>query len=212
MDDKSVIRAFETINDMLIDRKIIEETDRKKFEGNEKQQPIFCDTIKNVYVIFYLHNKFTTSLFSAFCEDMNPPKNANHLIFVCKDKLTTVNEKNLKKIILSEKSGKNEKKKDNCTDKTSHFKKIEIFCIKNLLFNITKHELVPKHELLDVEDAKKIYERYSIRDNQKILKLPLLITKTDPVAKYYDFKPGNLIKITRPSSSIGEAISYRYCV
>jgi DNA-directed RNA polymerase I, II, and III subunit RPABC1 len=90
--------------------------------------------------------------------------------------------------------------------------KLELFCIKNLLFNITKHELVPKHEFMNNDEAQEVYNQYSIKENQRTQKLPLLMTKTDPVSKYYDFKPGSLIKITRPSSSIGESISYRYCV
>lgn len=200
MDDKSVIRAFDTINQMLIDRKTIKEEDRKTLAKKKDRESISCETIGNVHVLFYLHNKFTTKDFcpswEGFENIVKKSKNP-HLIFVYKDKFTTANEKTLRT-----------KVQDKSKDKV----KIETFCIKNLLFNITKHELVPKHELLDLEEAKKIYDRYSIKDNQKVLKLPLLVTKTDPVAKYYDFKHKDLVKITRPSSSIGEAISYRYCV
>ena len=210
MDEKSIIRAFQTINYMLIDRGTIKEKDRKQISipgnENESRPMIFHETItyknekdeqKYSYVIFYLNNKFAIKYMETFLEprpneDKFSPKSDEHVIFVYKDKFTTVNEKNLKKIL--------------------QFKKFEMFCIKNILFNITKHELVPKHELVETEEAKKIYSRYSIKDNQKILKLPLLITTSDSVAKYYDFKPTNLIKITRPSSSVGESVSYRYCV
>lgn len=196
MDEKSVTRAFETINDMLIDRGTIEKEHRKTLiEEDIKNKMIFAEKIgvneTTIHVVFYLHNKFTTNTFNLFGQKFLP-ENKDHMIFVYKDKFTTVNEKYLKSQL--------------------GFKKIELFCIKNLLFNITKHELVPKHELMKNDDAKMIYDRYSIKDNQKIVKLPLLITKTDPVSKYYDFKPGNLIKITRPSSSVGESVSYRYCV
>ena len=186
MDDKSVIRAFDTINQMLIDRKTIKEEDRKTLAKKKDRESISCETIGNVHVMFYLHNKFTTK---DFCpswegfEDIVKKSKNPHLIFVYKDKFTTANEKTLRTKV-------QDKNKDK--DKV----KIETFCIKNLLFNITKHELVPKHELLDLEEAKNIYDRYSIKDNQKILKLPLLITKTDPVAKYYDFKHKDLVKIT----------------
>lgn len=208
MDEKSIRRAFQTINDMLIDRGTIREVDRKEIGKVDQAKSIFHETItyenqdgekKYIYVIFYLLNKFSkTSMDPYLAPSPEHPKSIpgqksnEHVIFVYKDKFTTVNEKNLKTQI--------------------QFKKIELFCIKNILFNITKHELVPKHELVGTEEAKEIYDRYSIKDNQKILKLPLLITKTDPVSKYYDFKPTNLIKITRPSSSVGESVSYRYCV
>lgn len=208
MDEKSVRQAFQTINDMLIDRGTIKEEDRKEISNvDQTKKSIFHETItyenqkKYIYVIFYLHNKFSKTSMDPYLEpspnsseykSIPGQKSNEHVIFVYKDKFTTVNEKNLKNQI--------------------QFKKIELFCIKNILFNITKHELVPKHELVGSEEAKEIYNRYSIKDNQKILKLPLLITKTDPVSKYYDFKPTNLIKITRPSSSVGESVSYRYCV
>lgn len=206
MDEKAVIRAFDTINDMLIDRGTIKEKDRKQISGTGTDKMIFHETIryknekdedKYIYVIFYLHNKFAKNSMELFLgappnENKFKPKSDEHVIFIYKDKFTTVNEKNLKK--------------------TLQFKKFEMFCLKNILFNITKHELVPKHELVGSNEATEVYNRYSIKENQKILKLPLLITKTDPVAKYYDFKPTNLIKITRPSSSVGESVSYRYCV
>lgn len=210
MDEKSfVIRAFETINDMLVDRGIIKERERTTIDfGDRGDAALFAETIepsqsdgKKVHVVFYMHNKFTMSHVKSFFESSDLTPNS-HMIFVYKDKLTTANETSLRNNYLKKKQ----------SNEAVTFDKIEIFCIKNLLFNITKHELVPKHELLDSNEASSIYEKYSIKDNQRVIKLPLLMTKIDPVSKYYDFKPGSLIKITRPSSSVGEAVSYRYCV
>lgn len=212
MDEKSVVeQAFQTINDMLIDRGIIKDRTSIDFEKHKDAQ-IFAESIKiptatagvekEVHVVFYLCNKFTMNQVKSFFENSNLTPNS-HMIFVYKDKMTTANETSLRKNYLKSKKASNE---------DMLFEKIEIFCIKNLLFNITKHKLVPKHELLKPDEATTIYDNYSIKENQRVLKLPLLMTKTDPVSKYYDFKPGSLIKITRPSSSVGEAVTYRYCV
>ena len=60
---------------------------------------------------------------------------------------------------------------------------------KKLQFNITKHELVPKHTKLSDQESKEIFERYSIKNPYQ---LPLLL-KDDVVSKYYNFKPGNIL-------------------
>ena len=69
---------------------------------------------------------------------------------------------------------------------------IELFNEDELKFNLTKHILVPLHELVvfenneECENFKKKYEK----------KLPI-IKKTDPVARFYGFKKGDFIKVTR---------------
>lgn len=233
---KAVDRAFETINDMLIDRGLIstrtsinvnnEENDQGENdeeqndnedrlagnifhvnimdrqgegdvgsdEGSDEEEVVKTDAY-TVTVIFYLKNKFQKSaLVQYISNDMDDDEeNHEHVIFVYKDKINAQNEKALKEIF---------KDVDN----------FEMFCLKNLLFNITRHSLVPKHELLTADEAEEIYSRYSVKTKQQQVKFPLLLTKSDPVAKYYDFKPGQLVRITRPSSSIGDAVSYRHCV
>lgn len=84
-------------------------------------------------------------------------------------------------------------------------KNIEIFTIDRLLFNITKHVLVPKHELLTKEEIKEILKKYKCTVNQ----LPKVF-KTDPISKYYGAKVGDVFRIYRKSSSVGEKIAYRY--
>lgn len=71
---------------------------------------------------------------------------------------------------------------------------IELFSEDELQYNCTKHYLVPKHELLykkDTEEAKEF------RKN----KFPLML-KTDPIARFYGYKAGDIIKITRKNGTI----------
>ena len=87
-------------------------------------------------------------------------------------------------------------------------KNVEIFDIKRLLFNITKHKLVPKHiKITDIREINKLKKDLYI---DSIYKLPV-ISKTDPVARYYNLLIGDVVKIIRNSPSYGVHISYRVC-
>ena len=131
-----------------------------------------------------------------FLNSINDDEEINHIVFIFKEKINSNNEKNIKSLIAQH----DEKTKTNI--------KVEMFEIKNLLFNITKHSYVPLHIVMSKEDSQEIYDRFSIKNKTQ---LPI-IHRTDPVAKYYDFKAGDLIKIVRGSTAIGESITYRYCV
>ncbi|BFH73310.1 DNA-directed RNA polymerase subunit H [Sulfurisphaera javensis] len=71
----------------------------------------------------------------------------------------------------------------------------------------SKYELVPKHEVLSVEEAYKVLKELGIRPEQ----LPW-IRASDPIAKMIGAKPGDIIKITRKSPLSGEAVVYRYVI
>jgi len=68
----------------------------------------------------------------------------------------------------------------------------EIFLENEMLFNITKHRIVPKHILLDDIEAKELINCYG----KKIFYLPKIF-KTDAICKYYDGKVGDIFKIER---------------
>ncbi|BDB97123.1 DNA-directed RNA polymerase subunit H [Saccharolobus caldissimus] len=69
------------------------------------------------------------------------------------------------------------------------------------------HYLVPKHEVLNIEDAYKILKELGIKPEQ----LPW-IRASDPIVKSIGAKPGDIIKITRKSALYGEVVSYRYVI
>lgn len=73
---------------------------------------------------------------------------------------------------------------------------IQIFKFKNLVFNITKHSLVPKHEKVPEKEIKNLLLKLMI---SKLSQFPTLLT-TDPICKYYNFKVNDLIKISRTSN------------
>lgn len=71
--------------------------------------------------------------------------------------------------------------------------RIEVFEEKELFFNITTHRLVPHHELVTKEERLQLDPKKG--DFPQIL-------QTDPICKFYDFKSGDIIKITRKNSVI----------
>lgn len=72
--------------------------------------------------------------------------------------------------------------------------RIELFQRKSLRYNITKHRLVPKHTLLTKVEMKDFKERFGI-------KIPILLYN-DPIARFYDFQRGDIVKIERTNGSI----------
>lgn len=74
-------------------------------------------------------------------------------------------------------------------------------------FQVGRHVLVPKHEILPKDEVEELLNRYKITLNQ----LPL-IKSSDPAVKEIGAKPGDVVKITRNSPTAGKAIAYRYVV
>lgn len=71
----------------------------------------------------------------------------------------------------------------------------------------SKYELVPKHEVLSIDEAYKMLKELGIRPEQ----LPW-IRASDPIARSIGAKPGDIIKITRKSALSGEVTIYRYVI
>ena len=86
-------------------------------------------------------------------------------------------------------------------------KKVELLPKTFPVFEIFKHTLVPKHEILSEKEKSQLLAQYKIRPYQ----MPQ-IKATDPAVKAIGAKAGDLLKIVRKSATAGEHISYRYVV
>jgi len=72
---------------------------------------------------------------------------------------------------------------------------------------ITDHAFQPKHEILSRLDSNEVLKRYNAKPSQ----LPYIMS-SDKGLQDLDVRPGDIIKITRKSSTAGESVYYRYVV
>lgn len=84
---------------------------------------------------------------------------------------------------------------------------IECFKENELLIDKLSHVLVPKHEIISDEEKKELLKIYKAKDSQ----LPKILS-SDPIARYFGGRKGQVFKITRPSESSGDYIYYRIIV
>ncbi|PQP98262.1 DNA-directed RNA polymerase V subunit 5A [Prunus yedoensis var. nudiflora] len=82
--------------------------------------------------------------------------------------------------------------------------KTEIFQITDLLVNITKHVLKPKHHVLTEQEKQKLLKKYNIEENQ----LPRLSRK-DAIAQYYGLEKGQVVKVTYTGDITESHVTYR---
>jgi DNA-directed RNA polymerase subunit H (RpoH/RPB5) len=208
IESQDIIRSFSVLKQMLRDRNIsipqLESYSDEEFysiimQYRDKATGGNIFQIKaneNIKIIYHMKPKFIKSDLKKFLahNEQTPAvekadgEKKNHIIFIFKDKINNNNEKNIKPLI------------ENHT--------YEIFPIKQLLFNVTKHSFVPKHEILSKSEMEDIQNKFSIKNKSQF---PVIL-KSDPVARYYAMKPGDFVKITRTSTSTGEHNTYRYCV
>jgi DNA-directed RNA polymerase I, II, and III subunit RPABC1 len=84
---------------------------------------------------------------------------------------------------------------------------IECFKENELLVDKLNHVLVPKHELMTEEEKKELLKIYKAKESQ----LPKMLS-SDPIARYFGARKGQVFKITRGSESSGDYIYYRIVV
>lgn len=85
---------------------------------------------------------------------------------------------------------------------------IQLFLMKELMYNPMKHELVPKHKKMSESDVKNFMEEMQLKSKNQ---LPL-IQKQDIIARWLGLYPGDIVKITRYTETSGKYYYYRCCV
>jgi DNA-directed RNA polymerase I, II, and III subunit RPABC1 len=83
---------------------------------------------------------------------------------------------------------------------------IELFSEDELTLNISRHKLMPKHQLLSSSEKTELLKISCLKDSQ----LPKILL-TDPMARYLGAKRGNVIRIIRNSETAGKCVLYRLC-
>jgi DNA-directed RNA polymerase subunit H len=87
--------------------------------------------------------------------------------------------------------------------------RVSFFHMYAIVVNPLKHVLVPKHEIVPEAEHKALMDSMYITSKSKF---PEIKFHVDPIARCIGAVPGDIIRITRPSASSGEAIVYRVCV
>jgi len=195
--DNIIKKSFTILKEMLNDR----DEDITKIENMTEEELLSFYTNSSIFdievndklkIIYNMTSKIKIQDIRKFINiDEENEKNDldKTIIFISKEKLTTNNFKSFNEY----------KNKVN----------LQFFYIKELLFNIYRHELVPKHDVISSnEEIKKIMDKYLMKNK---FQFPLIL-HTDPVCKYLNIKSNSLVKITRPSPTSGEYILYRYVV
>jgi DNA-directed RNA polymerase subunit H (RpoH/RPB5) len=73
--------------------------------------------------------------------------------------------------------------------------KISIFPIKNFKYCLTDHKLVFPHQCVKKEESLKLKKKYGVD------KFPILLS-SDVIARYFNFRPGEIIAITRQDNTV----------
>lgn len=188
MNKDQIVTSFGTILEMLRDRKVdVGDTDIEHLNDilqADNIKPIIDITSNNIKIIYYTPLKFKWADVKKFFDDEEPFK---LYILIVQEPITQTNIKSINALNLP----------------------IEIHLISKLQFNITKHHLVPKHEVItDRAEIENILEKYKLKNKYQ---LPIIL-KTDPVARYYGMKNGDVVKIIRRSETAGEYVMYRCCL
>lgn len=184
MSTEKVLKAYKVIREMLADRKILKNDDiifDDILFGIKKNNEKIIINLNNVRIMFYMSDKNKIKEIKDMIDDY---LTYDLYILVCKNNLT--------RLIIN---GINNSK-------------LQIFNINELQFNISKHNLVPKHEIIDDKSIKDIIGLYNL---ESITQLPVIL-KNDPMAKYLNLKLGDVVKITRINSTNGETTAWRVCM
>jgi len=182
----SVVRAFITAKEMLSDRGIdtsrLDSFSEVEIDKMSKTNAIFSFTVsESLILMFYMNSKFKINDMRRYLKLDN-----TRYIIIFKERINNLNMRNLKE----------------------HMPGVEIFSLSEMMFNVSRHAYVPKHEIVsDPEEVAAVMTNYNIK---QMAQFPVIL-RTDAMSKYLDIKIGDLVRITRPSVSAGESIVYRIC-
>ena len=203
IEDDTIVKVIKNVHKMLENRghdvTQINKTEPLKFvlkkiehfrSNNNTVLDIFINSERKVYVKFInimKNNNSSQELVKLykFIYDSNRFTNNDDIIFVVFDKL-------------GEEVYNIEEKYSNVT----------LFDYKKFLINIVEHMYVPKHVKIHKDEHNSLKTKLMIKDLDQ---LPLL-SKSDAISRYYNYRIGDVIRVERPSNGNMKHIIYRYVV
>ena len=85
---------------------------------------------------------------------------------------------------------------------------VQIFDIRSLGFNISKHRKVPRHRIVEEAEKPAIIKQFNLKN---IEQMPKILTQ-DPMAKFIGSRPGDIVEVIGMCETSAENLRYRYCV
>jgi DNA-directed RNA polymerase subunit H (RpoH/RPB5) len=85
---------------------------------------------------------------------------------------------------------------------------VQLYGIKNLLFDVRNHFTIPQHKLITKKQQKELFIKYNIKQDSNFP----TIRREDPQAKFIGLKPGEICHILKPSLTNIYCDYYRICV
>jgi DNA-directed RNA polymerase subunit H (RpoH/RPB5) len=150
----------------------------------ENPEAYYDKSIGNIYYVKLLHQKITgVSKNSNIGDFIYSLKNAPKLIVA-----SAITNKALQQL-------------------QEEFPNSEVFTEPELMIDLVSHVAVPKHEVLTEEETKIFLQDYILKKRQ----IPEMFI-SDPVAKYFNAKVGQVFRIIRPSEVSVESIYYRIVI
>ena len=150
-------------------------------------------TKTKIYVKYHLTTKLRPAHVYDYIDDLYNLEEilseADELIIITKDKIADTLVKLMENLYI----------KDNIF--------FSIFNLKQLSFNILKHQLVPPHRILNTEEGDTIRNKFNIREDKQFPE----ISRFDPVAMAIGMRPKELCEIIRPSKTSIQLKYYRLC-
>lgn len=84
---------------------------------------------------------------------------------------------------------------------------VQLFSERELAYNVTKHEYVPKHTVLSPKSKKEVLNKYRTLSKN----FPYILS-ADPICRYFGCLPGTMMKIDRESETCGMYTVYRVVI
>jgi hypothetical protein len=85
---------------------------------------------------------------------------------------------------------------------------VQIFDIRSLGFNISKHRKVPQHRIVNENEKPVIIKNYNLKSLDQMPK----ILSQDAMAKFIGARPGDVVEVVGLCETSADNLRYRYCV
>lgn len=196
---QQIIDVKTTIIKIFINRGFINQENRDKYikklietENDDMEYYVQLDNDKN-YNTIIKNKKILIKIFDYKISSINKSSPIGEFI--------SKYDKDYKFIVVQDINSKSE----NIIE--SYNTQVEIFKFNKLQSDITEHDLVPQHIVLTKEEGEAVLIAYRARKRDMVL-----IRTIDAVAKYYNMKQGEVVKIIRPSPNTSESVAYRLVI